>query len=344
MAWKFAINHPVDFSNHIENIAIVGAGGTIGSYITKALIAQGKHKLTAITRPDSQTTLPTGLDRIEKLDYDDHAGLAEAMKGQDAIVITLPATAAPGTQNKLIDAAVEAGVRYIMPNEYGQDLSNESLCKETIIVPHALAIREYIEKVGKGKTHWIALTSGFWYEHSLAGSEYRYGFNFDKKILVLFDDGNTKICTITWRQSGEAIAKLFGLKIFPEDANDKSLTLNQFEDKAAFVNSFTVSQCDMFQSVLRVTGDKESDWTITHDNSQERYQSAVKLMQSGNMLGLVVAVYTRMFYRNGGGDFSNKVVNEQLGLVKEDLDEATKISLQLRGDGALRAVYGGTST
>lgn len=124
-----------------------------GSYITQALIAQGKHKVTAITRPDSQSKLPSGLDAVMKVNFDNHAGLVEAMKDQDALIITLPVMAAPGTQNKLIDAAVEAGVTYIMPNEYGQDRSNASLLKDTSLGAHGLAIREYIEKVGKGKTH-----------------------------------------------------------------------------------------------------------------------------------------------------------------------------------------------
>ncbi|CZR70127.1 uncharacterized protein PAC_20028 [Phialocephala subalpina] len=221
---------------------------------------------------------PPGLDGIKKVEYNDHHGLVDAMKGQEALIIALPAMADPGAQNKLIDAAVEAGVRYIMPNECGQNHSNESLCKETIIGLNVLAIREYIERVGQGKTHGISFTSGFWYEHSLVGSELRYGFNLDKKTLVLFDDGHIKICTTTWKQSGDAIAKLFALKIHPDNDNDTCLTLSQFEDEAVLVNSFTVSQCDVFQSVLRVIGDKESGWTITHENSQERYQGAVKLM------------------------------------------------------------------
>lgn len=100
----------------------------------------------------------------------------------------------------------------------------------------------------------------------------------------------------------------------------------------------------MFESVLRVTGDEESDWTIKHENSQERYQRGLKMMQSGNMLGAVMAMYARVFYPNSGGDFSNKIVNEQLGLVKENLDEATKNSLQLLEDGTLRAAYGAVAS
>lgn len=90
----------------------------------------------------------------------------------------------------------------------------------------------------------------------------------------------------------------------------------------------------MLESILRVTGDREIDWTITHENSQERYKRGVEIMQSGKREDLVIVLYTRIFFQNGGGDYSHKVVNEQLGLPKEDLDEATRYTLQLHERGA----------
>ena len=79
-----------------------------------------------------------------------------------------------------------------MPNEWGTDHSNESLGKDTLIGPRLLAARQYAEKLG---LIWIGFSCGFWYEFSLAGSESRYGFDFDKKELTLFDDGTVRICT-----------------------------------------------------------------------------------------------------------------------------------------------------
>lgn len=238
MAKQYASDQPQGFNNHVKNIAVVGAGGTIGSYIVNSLIAQGKHKVTAITRPDSKSSLPAGIREIKKADYSDHAGLVAAMKSQEVLIITMSIRAPPESHAKLIDAAVEAGIRYIMPNEYGPDISDESIAKGIILGALAVEIRQYIEKVGKGRTHWISLSCSFWYEHGLGGGEKRYGFDFDKKELTLFDDGNTNICTTTWKQSGDAVAKLFALKILPEDSNDKSLTLSEFEDKAAYISSF----------------------------------------------------------------------------------------------------------
>lgn len=200
MAHQFASKQPQGFRNHVENIAIVGASGSIGQHITQALLAQGKHKVTAITRQDSDNKLPSDLHHIKKVNYDDHKSLVDAMKGQDALIITLKPMAPPDSQFKLMDAAIEAGVEYIMDNEYGVDADNQSLADETMVGAAVLAARKYVEKKGKGRAQWVGLVCGFWYEFSLAGREGRYGFDFDKKSLTWFDDGNTKVTMSTWPQ------------------------------------------------------------------------------------------------------------------------------------------------
>lgn len=200
MAQRFAYQQRQGFRNHVENVAIVGAGGSVGKFITEALLSQGKHEVTAITRQDSDSTLPEGIHHIRKVNYDNKESLVDAMKGQDALIITLKPMSPPDTQTKLMDAAVEAGVEYVMPNEYGVDASNESLANDTMVGAAVIDARQYMEKIGKGKTLWLSLVCGFWYEFSLAGKENRYGFDFDSKSLTWFDDGKTNFTQSTWPQ------------------------------------------------------------------------------------------------------------------------------------------------
>jgi hypothetical protein len=82
----------------------------------------------------------------------------------------------------------------------------------------------------------------------------------------------------------------------------------------------------MFESALRVTGTKESDWTISRESAQERYANGAKEMQEGSTVGFVKMLYTRLFYPDGSGDHENSkgTINALLDLPKEDLDEATK--------------------
>ncbi|KAF7187996.1 Bifunctional pinoresinol-lariciresinol reductase 1 [Pseudocercospora fuligena] len=325
---RYASQKPAGYKNFVHNVAIVGAGGQVGTHITNALLSQGKHHVTAITRPESTNKLPN-VHTIKKVDQSNHAEFVDALKGQDVLILTLPAGNQRDAQTTIVDAAVEAGVKYIMPNEWGVDCSNESLANDVLIGAAAKRVRDYIKEKGQGKTHFIACTCSFWYEYSLAGTEARYGFDFGEKKVVFFDDGNTKITTSTWPQTGRAVAKLFALPILPKDENDKSLTLSQFHDDALIIKSFTVSQRDMFDSVLRVTGDKESDWKIIHEDAKERFERSVDIMEKGNIVGFAMRLYTRVFYKNGGGDLSDKVVNKELGLPEEDLDEYTKKAIEM---------------
>ena len=97
-----------------------------------------------------------------------------------------------------------------------------------------------------------------------------------------------------------------------------------------YVSSFTVSQRDMLESALRVTGTKEVDWTITKEPAQERYASGIKEIQEGKRIGFAKMLYTRVFYPDGSGDFEQHkgTLNSLLGLPKEDIDEATKAAIE----------------
>ena len=125
MAPKYASEQPSGFKNYVENIAIIGAGGNVGRSIADALISEKRHKVTAITRPESNTALPSGFYDTKKAAYDDHAALVGALKGQEALVIIMSVFAPQDTQIKIASAAIEAGVTWIMPAEFGSDQVND---------------------------------------------------------------------------------------------------------------------------------------------------------------------------------------------------------------------------
>lgn len=292
-----------------------------------ALLRRGQFQVTAITRPNSTSSMPPGLHKVTQVHYDNHESLVEALTGQDALVITMNNFAPQDSQKRFIDAAVEANVRWVMPNEWGMDLSKEDLARESMLGERLLTMRKYIEQVGAGKLHWIAISCSFWYEFSLAGSEARYGFDFENKRVTFFDDGKTKINHSTFPQVGRAVAGLLSLKIRPDDASNKSAHLSQYANSAVCVSSFFVNQRDMLDSVLRVTGDSEESWTIAHENVEERYQRGVELSKEGKLAGYVLLLYSRVYYPDGSGDINSKLQNKVLDLPSEDLDEATKLAV-----------------
>lgn len=153
--------------------------------------------------------------------------------------------------------------------------------------------------------------------------------------MSFYDDGNTPINTSTWEQCGQAITALLSLKELPEDENDESPCVTSWRNKPLYIASFKVSQRDIFDSVNRVTGRTDKDWTIEYQPTAERYVEGMRDLQKGDMSGFSKALYARLFYPNGDGDYESKrgLANKVLGLPKEDLDECTQVAVQMVENG-----------
>lgn len=303
------------------------AGGNSGKYIAEALLKTGKHTVTAISRAESSAKLPEGIE-VKHVDYNNKSNLVEALKGQDALIITMAVTAPKDQEVKLLEAAAEAGVPWVLPNEWGFDTTNRTLVHDSFVGIDKQKNQALVEQLGKSS--WIAVATGFWYEWSVAIPN-AFGFDFDNRTVTLFDEGETKICTSTWPQVGRAVAALLSLKIQPEGDDDKSVCLSKFRNGYVFVNSFLVNQEDILESILRVTKTDRSEWKVAKEPSKERYTTALeKLKQGGGQQEFVKVLYTRVFYPDDSGNFAKTkgLHNDLLGLPTEDIDEATKAAIQ----------------
>ncbi|KAJ6599796.1 putative isoflavone reductase family protein [Mycena vulgaris] len=318
--------------NYIKKVAIVGAGGHIGSFIVEALLKAGKHRVTALTRADSTSKLPAGVE-VKNIDYEDPASLVEALRGQDALIITMSARSPPGQCAQLIEAAATAEVPWILPNEYSADPTEQAMQDDILIGAAKEADRNLIEKLGKSA--WLGITSNCWYENSLGAGPATYGFDFKNRSVTFFDAGTQKVNHSTMPQIGLAVARLLSLKVRPEGANDTSATLSQFRNRPVYISSFLLSQRDIFESVLRVTGTKKGDWRIEHEAHEARYAAGLAQMKGGDPRGLTKLLHARVFYPDGCGNYEARhgLQNGILGLPKENLDECTIIGVKRAEDG-----------
>ena len=169
------------------------------------------------------------------------------------------------------------------------------------------------------------MVTGFWYEWSLAIPP-AYGIDLNNHSATLFDEGTTKISTSTWPQVGRAVAALLSLPIKSE--GEGASCLEDFKNQLVYVSSFSVSQQDMLESAYRVTGTTEADWKIKKEGARKRYDEGIDQMKKGDRIGFVKMMYTRVFWDDNVGDHEGRVINKELGLPKEDLDEATKRAVQ----------------
>lgn len=305
----------------------------MGSHIVRALVAGGKHNITAITRSGSSATFPKTVQR-QPVDYNSHESLVSALRGQQALILTMSTSAPQDTQQKLISAAKEAGVQWILPSEYGTDHTDRpDVGSETRLGPPALAIRKIIVEAG---LNFVSISCGMWYEYAF-GDPTRFGLDLKKREMTMYGEGSTQVTTSTWAQCGNAVAALLSLPIESESAQQEQTTLSQFRNTSAYIGSFHVSQKEVFASVLRSTGTSEADWTIQYEPVEERYQRGNKMLAGGDRWGFSVALYARLFYPDGACDLEAKLVNGDLGLPKEDLDSATKEALAMVERGEFEA-------
>lgn len=261
----------------------------------------------------------------------------EALRGQQVLIITMAVGAPRDSISKLVRTAAKAGVPYVQPNWFGHDSQNPKLLEETFL--NCASICAEIESLGVSS--YLLLNCNFWYEFSLGGGADRYGFDFQNRSLILFDGGNTVINASTWPQCGRALASLLSLKELPDDESDTSPTLSQFRNAPVYISSFRLSQRDMFESVKRVTGTTDADWTITYESSEERWKEAHAAVSQGNFGAFAKQLYSRMFFPNGDGDFESKreLHNGLLRLPVEDLDEYTAIGVRMGENNEVVGAY-----
>lgn len=165
--------------------------------------------------------------------------------------------------------------------------------------------------------------------------KFRYGFDFDEKSVVFYDDGMMKIDTSTWSACGGAVGRLLALPILPKNENDRQATISTWKNDFVRVASFEISQKEMFASVLRVTGTKESEWSISYQPVKERFDEGKGEVEKGNMTGYGKMLYARVFYPDGAWNYGKKsgLDNEKLGMSEDNLDEATKFGIHLHESG-----------
>ena len=88
----------------------------------------------------------------------------------------------------------------------------------------------------------------------------------------------------------------------------------------------------MLASVMRVTGTREKDWTIDHEDVKERYKRGKEEFEKGDMMAFAFLLYSRVFFPDGSGNYEKTkglLHNEVLGLPTEDFHEYTKIAVQM---------------
>ena len=243
--------------------------------------------------------------KVVKADYDSPDSLKEAFKGQDAVISLVGGTAL-GDQNKLIDAAIAAGVKRFIPSEFG---SNTADARTRAVVPvfeAKFGTANYLKSKEK-EISWTAIVTGAFLDWGLKVGF--LGFDASSKTATLYDNGEATFSTTTLHQVGVTVVKAL---------EKEDLTKNQY----VFVSEVQTSQKEILATVEKVTGAK---WTVKDVDTKDLIAEGRGKIQKGDFSGIVNLIVGATCGKEGLGDFSSQGLwNEKLGVPSESLEEVVK--------------------
>ncbi|MCJ1261040.1 hypothetical protein MMC22_000904 [Lobaria immixta] len=284
----------------IKNVIVIGASGSIGAPIFKALVDSGKFNVTVLSRPESDKTYADDV-KVVKSDYSE-ASLVDAFKGQDAVVSAL-GSAGLAEEIKIIDAAVKAGVKRYLPSEYGSNTKNTKALSLIPMFGVKIQVKEHLKaQESKGLT-WTAIATGPFFDWGLQMG--LVGFNINTKEALILDGGNQAFSTTNLSQVGNSVVAVLSK---PEE------TANQ----VIFVDSFTATQNEVLAELEKATGEK---WKVTESTTEHAKTEGQALFAKGDFSGLLWLLKVIILGEGYGSDFTKDpgLDNKRLGLPNQDL-------------------------
>lgn len=108
-------------TNTYKNILLLGGTGDTGKYILPALLADSNFNVSVLSRFNSNATFPSNV-KVIKVDYSDKSALTKALIGQDVVISTVGGEGLfDDFGTSLVQAAIDAGVKWFIPSEFGTD-------------------------------------------------------------------------------------------------------------------------------------------------------------------------------------------------------------------------------
>lgn len=233
----------------ITKVTIIGANGTLGPSILKALLDVESFQVSAIVRVSSKSTYPSSVTTVKVDDDLPYAQLVKVLTGQDALVISFSGNLKDDSI-KLANAAFEAGVKHIIPADYGSCDSSDPKSLELIpLYTNKKDVRDHLIKLASktrddgSSLSWTSFVTGHFFDHGLTCG--LLAVDVKKHKAQLFDDGNYKFAASTLKDIGIAAARILQHADHP-----------RLKNKLVYTQSVQATQNELVDTLQEVTGEK----------------------------------------------------------------------------------------
>lgn len=240
----------------IRTVALVGASGSLGPFILDALQSSSILQTTVLVRESSKSIFPDKF-KVKRVpdDLKPSAALIGVLQGQDALVLAF--SGGLTAQSKLfIDAAIAAGVKRIIPADYGSCDSSDRRSLEIVpLYKEKEKVRNYLierEGHGEGQLSWTSLITGHFFDHGLKSA--LLGLNVQASTAKVFDDGNIMWSSTTRGEIGMAVRKILELG----EAEQRT------KNRLIYIQQVRTSQNELLATLEKIT---DKGFSVEHLNS-----------------------------------------------------------------------------
>ncbi|KAF3480972.1 uncharacterized protein GIQ15_06319 [Arthroderma uncinatum] len=289
-----------------QKVTIVGADGKLGPSVLDELLASGKFQVCVFKRASSKSKseYPPSVRVVRVSDDFPVDEVADALKGQDALVVTITPYLTE-LQKRLADAAVKAGVKHFIPADFGScDSQDKKVCELAPLYGRKADVRQHLQELSASSRHgffWTSLVCGHFFNDDL---HLKHIFLEDGRADV-FGDGELRASTSTLKQIGRATAKVLEL-----GASEKT------KNRVLYIQSFCVSQNQVIAAVERAASTKLKVESIDAQKFMDKWKPKADEGDPDGAEELIWALGT--LYANWE---ERELSNNLLGLSEEDLDE-----------------------
>ncbi|KAF5010289.1 hypothetical protein FDECE_3539 [Fusarium decemcellulare] len=249
-------------SQQIKNVAIAGATGSAGSKILRALIDSGKFDVTVIARKPS-SSLPSDA-KVKVVDFDSSEALFDAFKGQDAVIdVTMSPDAAMPL--RMIDAAVEAGVKRFIPSEFSLDPQNAAGRAVPVYMFKNQVIDRLKELAAANKMTFTSISNGAFLDWNL-----RTGFfkiDLKNKKAELLNGGEVVVPWTLLEQVGKAVVGVLS-------------HLEETKNRFVYISNVEKTQKEMVALAQEALG--KDGWDVSTLDMDKVYRESLAQLQAGN--------------------------------------------------------------
>lgn len=293
-------------STAIKKVAITGAAGDLGSVVFDKLVGSGKFDVRVLRRFGSKSTFPEGTDVVD-VDFDSLDSLKSALVGQDAVVSTV-GYAGIQSQLTLIDAAAAAGVKRIIPSDFGANLDNPKT-RQLPIFGDKVKAHEHV----RDKSNTTDLTYTIVYNNAFLdwGLERDFLLRISDAKPVILDGGDLPFSATTLGSVADAVV---GILTHPEETKNRSVR----------IHDIVISQNQLLALAKKVAPNKS--WEVVPAKLDDLIAEADARLARGNFDMETFAPYlSRATLDPGYGGKFDTTDNELLGVKGVSEDEVTQI-------------------